>query len=188
MTAVIWTEQEKAILREWWPNSTPIRLWQHLIPGKSEDAIIAKSRRMKLGKRPVNRKPTYVQSWICIEQLLIDGIYRSTPEIAKRTGFNISVVRKQLKDRIRVQVYVAEWKYEVNKYVAFFTLGANKPNVRKPKPKTHAAVQRAFYERRKKFNPEAHEEHLKQRRLRDAANRPAPQQADLAASWLFNQC
>lgn len=188
MNSQEWTNEEKAIVAEWWPTTSPIRLWQHLIPGRSRDAIIGQARRLGLGKRPVNRKPTYTQSWICIEQLLSDGKPRSVPEIGKKTGFNVSVVRKQLQDRIRVQVYVSEWRWEVNKYVALFALGANKPNVRRPKPKTHAENQRKCYERRKKFRPEAHEEHLRKRRLRDAAKRPAPPTADIAANWLFNPC
>lgn len=188
MNATHWTEQQKAIVREYWPTSLPIRLWQHLIPGKTRDAIIGIGRRMNLGERVVNRKPTYVQSWVCIEQLLADGVHRSVPELAKRTGFNASVVRKQLQDRIRVQVYVAEWRWETNKWVALFALGANKQNVRRPKPKTHAENQRNCYARRKKFRPDDHEEHLRKRRLRDVAAKPAPRMADVAASWLFNQC
>ena len=186
MNATHWTEQQKAIVREYWPTSLPIRLWQHLIPEKSRDAIISVARRMKLGDRVVNRKPTYTQSWICIEQLLGDGAHRSVPEIAKRTGFNSSVVRKQLQDRIRVQVYVAEWRWETNKWVALFALGSHKQNVRRPKPKTHAENQRNCYARRKKFRPDDHEEHLRKRRLRDIAAKPAPQKADFAANWLFN--
>ena len=188
MNATHWTEDEKAIVREHWSTDGPIKLWNHLLPGKTRDAIIGIARRMGLGKRPVNRKPTYVQSWACIEHLLSDGKPRSNPEIAKRTGFNPSVVRKQLQDRIRIQVYVSEWRWETNKWVALFALGAHKQNVRKPKPKTHAENQRKSYERRKKFRPDAHEEHLRKRRLRDAAKRPAPPKADIAASWLLNPC
>lgn len=186
MNAPKWTEPEQAILREWWPTSNPIRLWAHLLPEKSEAAIIGKARRMNLGPRPRNWKPTYVHSWICIEQLLSDGIVRSVPEIAERTGFNASVVRKQMKDRIGLQVYVSEWRLEGTKYVAHFALGAFKPNARRPKPKTHAEKQRLYYERRKRFRPDDHEEHLRKRRLLDASKRSAPKTADIAASWITN--
>lgn len=187
MNATHWTEAEKTILREMWPSTAAIRTWKHLIPGKSKDAIISVARRMGLGKRPVSRKAPYkVNSWTCIEQLLSDGVFRSVPEIAKEAGFNASVIRKQLQDRIGQQVYVAEWRYEVNKYVAYFALGVNQYNARKPKAKPHAEHQRNSYARRKKFRPEAHEEHLRKRRLREAAKRPAPQTTDPAASWLNN--
>jgi hypothetical protein len=185
MNAPKWTEPQQAILREWWATSNPIRLWAHLLD-KGEDAIIGKARRMNLGPRPRNWKPTYVHSWICIEQLLSDGIVRSVPEIAERTGFNASVVRKQMKDRIGLQVYVSEWRLEGTKYVAHFALGAFKPNARRPKPKTHAEKQRLYYERRKRFRPDDHEEHLRKRRLLDASKRAAPKTADIAASWITN--
>jgi len=186
MNAPKWTEPEKAMLREWWPTSNPIRLWAHLLPSKSQSAIISMAKRLKLGIRPVSRKPTYVHSWICIEQLLSDGIVRSVPEIAERTGFNASVVRKQMKDRIGLQVYVSEWRLEGTKYVAQFALGAFKPNAKRPKPKTHAEKQRLYYERRKRFRPDDHEEHLRKRRLLDASKRAAPKTADIAASWITN--
>lgn len=181
-----WPEEEKTLLRQYWATDKPIREWMHLLPGRSEDAIIGRARRLKLGKREVNRKPTRTESWQCIEQLLSDGKFRSTPEIAERTGFNVSVVRKQLQERIRVQVYVAEWRWEVNKWVALFALGVNQYNARRPKPKPKAENQRKYYERRKKFRPDDHEEHLRKRRLREAAKRPAPQTTDPAASWLNN--
>lgn len=181
-----WSENEKATLKEWWNTSSPIRLWQHLIPEKSKNAILAKARRMKLGKRPRNWKPTYVQSWECIKQVLSDGKAYSVPELAKKTGFNASVVRKQMRDRIRLHVYVSAWRFEFNKYVALFSLGNNKPNVRKPKPKTAAQVQRDYYRRTKRNRPEVFEAKNKQRRVKNSESRVIEPMADMAASWLFN--
>lgn len=181
-----WSEGEKAKLLEWWNTASPIRLWQHLIPEKTKDAIMAKARRMKLGKRPRDWKPTYVQSWECIKQVLSDGKAYSVPELAKKTGFNASVVRKQMRDRVRLQVYVSAWRFETNKHVALFSLGANKPNVRKPKPKTAAQVQSAYYRRTKRNRPELIEAKNKQRRLSKSEARTIAPVADLAASWLFN--
>ena len=180
-----WTDDMKAILAENWPNPAPIRTWLHLLPGKSRNSVLGMAHRMGLPVRGKKRKPSFVQSWDCIETLLRDGKPRSVPEIAERTGFNASVCRKQMRDRIGNEVYVCEWRWEINKWVALFLLGANKPNARRPKPKTHAKVQAAYYKRMKK-DPEAHEAHKLRRRMRDQKKKAAPAKTDFAASWLFN--
>ena len=183
-----WTEEQTAILRQWWTNSAPVKLWMHFLPGMSERAILARAHRLNLGKRPVLRKPTYVQSWECIKQVLADGSCRSVPELAIKTGFDESAVRKQMRDRIGIEVYVAEWRFEKNRYVARFSLGQNKPSARKPKPKTGAENQRAYYQRVKKEDPDKHDRIRAKERVRKAMKREGAIRPDAAASWMFNQC
>ena len=188
MAGIRWSEEEKDVLRKWWSTTHPIRMWINELPGKSRQSIIGVGRRMKLGERPRIRKQTHTQSWLCIEQLLSDGKMRDAGEIATLTGFSDRQVRAQIRQRIGQDLFVADWRQDFNRYTALIALGQNKANAPKPKAKTKAAIQRIYMKRMQYLAPAKHEEKLKQERVRNSVNRPAPQQADPAASWLFNQC
>lgn len=188
MTGRHWTEEEKTIIRQWWPTTNPIRTWMHLIPGKSRPSILGMGKRMGLGIRPMLRKPTNAQSWLCILQLLADGRLRSVNEIAERTGFSDKVIRKQLRDHIGQEVYVAEWRFEINRHTALFAVGSNRRNAPKPKAKTKAQIQRNYMVRVKNFEPAKHEARLSRERARKHARKEMPRATDPAASWMFNPC
>lgn len=180
------TQAEKSIIIEHWNTQDPIRVWAHLIPGRSEDAIIGIARRIGLGKRNLSRKPSYIQSWDCMQILLKDGKPRSVPEMAERTGFNVTVIRRQVKDRIGQEVYVAGWRFEANRYVALIALG-QRHNAPRPPAKTKAQIQRIYINRAKILRPEIIEENNRKRRVKAQEERTVEVKADIAASWLMRK-
>lgn len=178
------TQAEKAVILEHWNTQDPIRVWAHLLPNRSEDAIIGIARRMGLGKRNLSRKPSYVQSWDCMQILLKDGKPRSVSEIAEKTGFDCSSIRKQVKDRIGTEVYVAGWRFEENRNVALIMLGRQQ-NAPRPPAKTKAQVQKVYINRTKMLRPEKYEEYNRRRRVAASAKAEKPVRADIAASWMM---
>lgn len=178
------TQTEKAVILDHWNTQDPIRVWAHLLPGRSEDGIRGIALRMGLGKRNLSRKPTYIQSWDCMQALLKDGKPRSVPEISAKTGFDRSSIRRQVKDRIGVEVYVAGWRMEENKYVALISLGQRR-NAPRPRAKTRAEIQKIYINRTKMLRPEKYEEYNRKRRVAYSARVEKPVRADIAASWMM---
>lgn len=186
----LWTESEKAIVKQKWHTHQPIEQWLDLLPGRTFHGISRIAKVMGLGDRPHKPRLTYAYCWSCIGDVLADKKPRTIAEMAEATGFTKSEIRKHMTARVGTETYVAGWKLEGTHHSAMFMIGANKPNAPLPEPTKRQKTNRDYYLRMKHFEPQKYEAMLrKKEQARKAARIDAVQrQPDMSASWMFNPC
>ena len=184
----LWTEAERAIVKQKWHTHQPIEQWADLLPGRTFHGISRIAKVMGLGDRPGKPRLAYAYCWNCICAVLADKKPRTIAELAEATGFTKSEVRKHISARIGEETYVAEWRIVGSHHVAVFMLGARKANAKPPELTRRQQTNRNYYLRMKHFEPAKYEAMLRKKEAdRKAAKIDArPKQTDSAASWLFN--
>ncbi|SAL10383.1 transcriptional regulator [Caballeronia turbans] len=142
-----WTEQEDSILRGIWKSSRPVKEQMHLLPRRSERAMLVRAQALGItGGRNVE---IHARSALLalIQRDLKAGDCLSSPDVAVRfscTTTHAGVLLGAAHDR--KEIHVVEWRRTrpVGPYVAVYAWG-NKPDAIKPQPKTKQEYNRRRY-------------------------------------------
>lgn len=181
-----WSDEELAILRREWKNGKAVRLWEHLLPGRTERAIIGMGLDSGLGPRGNTHQSGNSVTWQTICRILADGVARSDTQIAALCGLSRGYITAELRMHYPAHVHIGGYGERASGHgfhPRLWRLGPGK-DAKRPKAMTGAERARKRWKMLKEERPDYLAARSAKYRLKHAERKGKLIRRDIAASWI----
>lgn len=180
-----WAPAEILTLRREWLNGMPIRQWEHLLPGRSHQSIVAKALDLDLGKRGCGPTAGNSMTWRTIQRLLSGGCMLSDKQLAEMSGLSRRYIAQEIRAHYPTCLHVGDYgpKTGTGPAPRLWALGPGK-DADRPKAMTGAQRARKRWRHLKATRPEYLDKRNARNRIKytEAAGRLI--RRDPAAAWI----
>lgn len=147
VSGIFWSEEEDVLLKAFWFQDLPIKVWEEKIPGRGFRAIQDRARNLKLGKRNRIGKSNFSYVDASLTQVLGRVPMMTISQLSAETGHSVAQIRKILVSR---DYHIEGWirLRAHGKIEARWALGKGE-NEPMPCETSHFASLRAFRESKK---------------------------------------
>lgn len=142
-----WTDREDAIVREIWDGEKLVKECLHLLPTRTERAILVRAQALDLGRRTGRAAFARSATYKALKALLQSGAVLSSPDVADRYGCSVNHAGYMLKHaHVMKLVHIASWRraYPGGPYMPEYAWGGA-ADAEKPGPKSQYEYNRTRY-------------------------------------------